>query len=301
MARAESDGIGYFPIVTEWDQKIKLVRAKYKLLGVGCIVELWKAIYSEGYALIWDEDAELLFADENNIDLETLHEIVNFAVEKGIFDKTQLVDNHVLTSHGIQKQWLAIVSGAHRKNIEIDPKLCLLSAEERPSGKVETNDSGRVENSGGNDADVPKSTEEVHKAKQSKANKIIKELAAAAPVDNSKPKDKDFFAFCLGLAEERKSKSKKPIADLEAYVRSLMTQPDVIADFEASRNKPPEKSPDPPSAPDPGPCSCGGEIWADRPAGEGICKKCGKGHTYDWKLGKWEEDKPVKIDLRNTG
>ena len=189
MARPESTGIPYFPIVTEWDQKLKLVRAKYKLLGVGCILELWRAIYREGYALVWDEDAELLFADENNLDLETLREIVDFATSKEIFDRQKLVENSVLTSHGIQKQWLSVVRAAHRKTTTIDPEICLLAAAELSDDKVERKPGDGLVSSGGNPAAAPFPLEETtqskakqSKAEQSKENSACREPPAAAAI-----------------------------------------------------------------------------------------------------------------------
>lgn len=173
MARPQSKGIPYFPVVTEWDQKMKLVRAKYKLVGVGCVVELWKAIYSEGYALTWDDDAQLMFADENSIDLELLRDIVEFASSRGLFDKTLLETQSVLTSHGIQKQWITVVRKAHRADCEIDAELCLLSDEERTLEKVERKPSDRSQKYSENPAIAHKSSEETpqSKAKQSKVKK----------------------------------------------------------------------------------------------------------------------------------
>ena len=173
MARPQSKGIPYFPVVTEWDQKMKLVRAKYKLVGVGCVVELWKAIYSEGYALTWDEDAQLMFADENSIDLELLRDIVEFASSRGLFDKAMLETQSVLTSHGIQKQWITVVRKAHRADCDIDGELCLLSDEERTLEKVERKPSDRSQKYSENPAIARKSSEETpqSKVKQSKVKK----------------------------------------------------------------------------------------------------------------------------------
>lgn len=292
MARPENTGIPYFPIVTEWDQKLKLVRAKYKLLGVGCIVELWKAIYAEGYALQWDEDAELLFADENSLDLETLRDIVKFAFSKGIFDLGMYEKKHVLTSHGIQKQWLSVVRAAHRKTTEIEPDLCLLAPNEFPLDKVERKPSDRSEKYGGNPAAADESIEETpqSKAKQRREEKS-KELAARAPeaIAESQEQDLDLAAlgdYCLKLALERKAKSP------EAMARKLATQPDVVADFKASRDalNGPKRRPDTPCPPPPR-CDCPehGEIKADRVSGTGKCLSCGAWWSFGSEFG-WSRE-----------
>lgn len=127
MGRHEKIGLDYFPMDTVWEQNMKLVKARFKLVGVGCILEIWKTIYSEGYALKWDEDARLLFASENGIEPEDLDKIVNYAVKKGLFDARLLVEKSVLTSHGIQKRWLEISRLSKRKNCSIASELNLLT------------------------------------------------------------------------------------------------------------------------------------------------------------------------------
>jgi hypothetical protein len=216
---------------------MKLIRAKYKLMGVGCIVELYKAVYSEGYAITWDEDAQLLFADENNIALEDLREIVTFAAKKELFDEHMLIEKKVLTSHGIQKQWLAVVRACHRKNSEIDADICLLGPAELSPDKVERKPDGGSENSRGNEAAEPESPEEnpQSKAKQSKVNKLAS--SGAEVVDNSPKNPQEearLYAFCL----KRSKRADNP----EAYARSLMAKLDVLASWRESE-KPPDTSP----------------------------------------------------------
>lgn len=87
MGRPVKTGLDYFPLDTSWDIKMKLLKAKFHLLGIGCMTELFKDIYHEGYALKWDEDTKLLFADDNSIELQTLEEIVKFALSRGIFSQ----------------------------------------------------------------------------------------------------------------------------------------------------------------------------------------------------------------------
>ncbi len=91
---------------TDWDRKMKLFKAKYKLEGIGLITELFKTIYSEGYYYPWDEESKILFADEHNIEEDRLSEMVDFAIEKGIFDNGIYSKYRILTSSGIQKRYL---------------------------------------------------------------------------------------------------------------------------------------------------------------------------------------------------
>lgn len=333
MARPQSTGIPYFPVVTEWDQKLKLVRAKFGLLGVGCIVELWKAIYSEGYALTWDDDARLLFADENSLPLEQLEAIVSFAVDKGIFDSDILEKQRVLTSHGIQKQWLTVVRKAHRTDSDIDPELCLLTPDERSLDKVERKPRDGVPKYSDNPANASKSSEETtqSKAKQSKA----KESKAAGRQIGNDPASAEDVPACLpfDIQELRTKIEKAPFpstfsdTDLEAFAQRLLTigldagfldycidrvardrkttkpagqlkaavlkYDDWAKEYLASMNSRQESAKDAPMIE---PCPTCGEIpRVNLHIGEAYCAKCNRGWTYSWDWEAWNEDPEEKI------
>ena len=50
MARPQKEGLDYFPVDCYFDDKLKLLEAEFKLVGLGIIVHLWKKIYGEkGY------------------------------------------------------------------------------------------------------------------------------------------------------------------------------------------------------------------------------------------------------------
>lgn len=333
MARPQSTGIPYFPVVTEWDQKLKLVRAKFGLLGVGCIVELWKAIYSEGYALAWDDDARLLFADENSLPLEQLEAIVSFAVDKGIFDSDTLENHRVLTSHGIQKQWLTVVRKAHRTDSDIAPELCLLTPDERSLDKVERKPRDGVPKYSDNPANAPKSSEETtqSKAKQSKA----KESKAAGKQVSSNPASAPESSACLrfDIQELRTKIAKAPFpstfsdADYEAFAQRLAmlgldarfldycidrvardrktTKPpgqlkaavlkydDWAKEYRASMNSGQESAKDAPMIEA---CpTCGETPRVNLHIGEAYCSTCHRGWTYSWDWQMWNEDPEEKI------
>jgi hypothetical protein len=129
MARPIKSGLDYFPLDTEWDIKMQLVKARFGILGIGCIIELYKLIYHEGYALKWDNDTRLLFAASNHIDEKDLTDVVVFAIEKGVFSTEKYSALGVLTSRGIQKRWLRIAKESNRTIKTIDKTLDLISEE----------------------------------------------------------------------------------------------------------------------------------------------------------------------------
>lgn len=130
MGRPTKFGLDYFPLDTEWDMKMRLVKARFGLVGIGCIIELYKLIYHEGYYIKWDDETRLLFSSDNHIDEITLTEIVVFSTEKGVFDAGKLDFLGVLTSRGIQKRWLKIAKESNRSVKKIDEKYDLLEDHE---------------------------------------------------------------------------------------------------------------------------------------------------------------------------
>jgi len=45
MGRPKKIGLDYFSMDTNWDTAMRLLKAKFGLLGIGCMVELYKTIY----------------------------------------------------------------------------------------------------------------------------------------------------------------------------------------------------------------------------------------------------------------
>lgn len=133
MARPKKIGMDYFPVDTTWDVKMQLIKAKYGLEGIGCIIELFKTIYHEGYYIKWDDDTRLLFASENKIDENKLAGIVGFAVQKGVFHAGKLDKLGILTSRGIQKRWLQVAKDSKRTTREIDKNIDLMKEIEFPA------------------------------------------------------------------------------------------------------------------------------------------------------------------------
>lgn len=126
MGRPARMGLDYFNVDTEWENEMKLIKAKFGLMGIGCMVELWKMIYKHGYKIQWDEDIQILFCSENSIDQTKLNEIIQYACRKGLFDNG-LLQKGYLTSHGIQKRWLLISNQSGRKTSKIEPEFDLMA------------------------------------------------------------------------------------------------------------------------------------------------------------------------------
>ncbi len=303
MGRIATKGLTYFPLDTSWETAVKLVKAKYGTLeGVGFLSEIWASIYRENYYRKWDEETELLFADEIKKPVAWVHEVIDYCLQKGIFDQSIYSVKHVLTSHGIQRRYFRIVISLKRTDIDfIDGITYPEFMPKNKSGFPQDNSGGNGDNSGGYSEKQGKndnSSGGYTDARKGKEGKGIEELGAArAPEVNSSQEAQDLAAFAYRLAVKRKA--KKP----EAMALKLMTEPDVILAFEAERSaKSNPKKPKKPLFPDPPTCCQNGEIRTTHPGDIGRCTACGALWEYDPGLGEefgWQ--KTVEGETENTG
>jgi len=105
MARPLKKGLDYFPMDTKLDFKLQLLKAKYKLEGIGFIDLLYRKIYEEGYFIKIETDTVIMLSNDFGISEERFSELLNFCVEKEFFSKEIYKKYGVLTSNGIQKRY----------------------------------------------------------------------------------------------------------------------------------------------------------------------------------------------------
>lgn len=131
MARKTKDSIDYFSHDVDMlqDKKIKLLKAKFGLIGYAVFLRLLEELYrSTGYYLFVDEEFNILFCDDNNLDYNVYIEILNDCIERGLFNILKYNDYDILTSRRIQNNY--IEATFRRKNVSfvkeyllVDPKL----------------------------------------------------------------------------------------------------------------------------------------------------------------------------------
>lgn len=154
------EGVKYFPLYCTLDEKFELIEAEFGLKGFAIVVKLFQRVYREhGYYCEWNNDIALIFAKQcgfsnvgeigtlgcaekssqsgnpkNLIDL-----VVAASVRRGIFDEQLFSKYSILTSRGIQRNFLNIVR--NRKKVEIKKEYLLLSDAEIKGNIVITNES----------------------------------------------------------------------------------------------------------------------------------------------------------------
>lgn len=114
MARKNKTGVDYFPLDTRLNEKWDMLEAEHGVYGFGIAVKLFQMIYANGYFIEWNKRTQLVFKKRNNVDINQVNVIINSAIEWGLFNKTMYKTHQVLTSKGIQSQFLEITK---RRNL----------------------------------------------------------------------------------------------------------------------------------------------------------------------------------------
>lgn len=123
MSRPTKQGLDYFPMDVDLDNKFELIEAKHGLKGFAVIIKLYQEIYREGYFLKWDEEKALIFGKKNGLSIAEVDAILTDCFHYGIFEKRIFSRYKVLTSAGIQKRFVSAIS--RRKEVKFCKSLML--------------------------------------------------------------------------------------------------------------------------------------------------------------------------------
>lgn len=185
MARPVKEGLTYFPFDVDFfsDKKIRILKSRYGADGITLYMYLLCEIYkSNGYYLETDDDFYYIISDDLNMSYEKIRQIMNFLLERSLFNDTLFKSDKVLTSIGIQKRYQeAIKNRALKRTIEIT-EFWLLEKNETQSfikvnpnlNKSEINSSKSRNNSNKSENnDTKKSKVNKNKVNESKVNNNI--------------------------------------------------------------------------------------------------------------------------------
>lgn len=136
--RQNKAGLDYFELDCHMDEKVRLMQAEYGLKGFAVFVKLLQEIYGgRGYYCEWTQDRELLFASENGLNngsLQLLRDIVSACIRRNIFSERLFKKYGILTSSGVQKQYLKAT--AKREAVELKKEYLLISVPQKRSNVV---------------------------------------------------------------------------------------------------------------------------------------------------------------------
>nr|WP_291234815.1 DUF4373 domain-containing protein [Frisingicoccus sp.] len=198
--RQNKVGLDYFELDCQMEEKVRLIQAEYGLKGFAVFVKLLQKIYGEhGYYCEWTQDSELLFMSENGLDsgfLQLLREIVSACIRRNIFSERLYKEYGILTSSGVQKQYLKAT--VKREVVDLKKEYLLISV---PQNRVNVvinsiSSTGNSINDGINT--------------QSRVEKSILNHCAPEPHDSNFDKEEQLkkdFEIIYGIYPKKKGKT----------------------------------------------------------------------------------------------
>lgn len=106
MARPTKQGIDYFPIDCQFDDKIEMLLIEKGGNGLSVLITLWQMIYSnEGYFIANNKDLHLLIKRKIDVDINEVSDCINVCLDRNIFNSKIHSKFKVLTSKAIQKRY----------------------------------------------------------------------------------------------------------------------------------------------------------------------------------------------------
>lgn len=116
MARPTKQGIDYFPVDVQFDDKVELYVAETGAEGLGILITIWQIIYqNEGYYAQNNDNLALLVRRRTMAKIEDIKNCIFCAICQGIFDESLAKKYQILTSKAIQKRYIV----ASRKKAEV--------------------------------------------------------------------------------------------------------------------------------------------------------------------------------------
>lgn len=118
MARPTKQGIDYFPLDVNFDDKIELLIAEKGAVSLSVVIVIWQLIYqNEGFYIAANKDLSLLVKRRLLLDIEIIQDIINAAINRGIFNKSKFNDYEILTSKAIQKRYF--IAAKKKKEVNV--------------------------------------------------------------------------------------------------------------------------------------------------------------------------------------
>lgn len=129
MARPTKQGLDYFPLDVQLDDKFHIIEAEHGLEGFAIVIKLFQKIYSEGYYYEWNEMQQILFSKSVSVDRNRVVSIVNDCIKWKLFDEEMYKKHRILTSRGIQRRFVQAIY--KRTNVEMIEEYLLIDVSDR--------------------------------------------------------------------------------------------------------------------------------------------------------------------------
>ncbi len=119
MARPTKQGIDYFPVDCQFDDKIEMYIIEKGATGYAVLMTIWQMMYSnEGYFVKANKDLHLLVKRKIDVDINEVSDCINICLERGIFDSSLYNAHKILTSKAVQKRFFE--AAKKKKMVNVD-------------------------------------------------------------------------------------------------------------------------------------------------------------------------------------
>lgn len=224
MGRLRKEGNEFFSFDVDFfsDRKIKILKARYGADGITLYIYLLCEIYKNGFYLKLDEDFEFIVSDDLNMNSVKVKQVLNFLLERSLFDNTLFQSDKVLTSAGIQRRYQLMVKSRAVKNPIKVERYWLLSEEETETFiKVNSflnNSKNNEDNSKKNNLNSEKNDT---KEKKGKEKNIYIDTAETKVVFQDKDLESAFQLFVTCRAQNGQKLTEEQIMLLREELQSL--------------------------------------------------------------------------------
>ena len=224
MGRLRKEGNEFFSFDADFfsDRKIKILKARYGADGITLYIYLLCEIYKNGFYLKLDEDFEFIVSDDLNMNSVKVKQILNFLLERSLFDNTLFQSDKVLTSTGIQRRYQLMVKSRAMKNPITVERYWLLSEEETETFiKVNSflnNSKNNEDNSKKNNLNSEKNDT---KEKKGKEKNIYIDTAETKVVFQDKDLESAFQLFVTCRAQNGQKLTEEQIILLREELQNL--------------------------------------------------------------------------------
>lgn len=224
MGRLKKEGNEFFSFDVDFfsDRKIKILKARYGADGITLYIYLLCEIYKNGFYLKLDEDFEFIVSDDLNMNSVKVKQVLNFLLERSLFDNTLFQSDKVLTSTGIQRRYQLMIKSRAVKNPVTVERYWLLSEEETETFiKVNSflnNSKNNEDNSKKNNLNSEKNDT---KEKKGKEKNIYIDTAETKVVFQDKDLESAFQLFVTCRAQNGQKLTEEQIILLREELQSL--------------------------------------------------------------------------------
>ena len=140
----------------------------------------------------------MLFSRYINEEIETVNAVITRCFDRGVFNKTMYEKHGILTSHGIQKQYLKICKEARRKKVRFIKEYCLIDDNDLLSVITELT-SINAEETPVNDSDNTQSKVKESKEKKSTTTTTVHSTVTGTPENGQAAAAINFFEQNIGI------------------------------------------------------------------------------------------------------